>query len=296
LDCLTAGGLRIIRLRRVGSDLNLLAETPNNHWPTPHGEYHLLGGHRLWAAPEIPGQTYIPDAKEVLVEEVDNGLRLTAPVEAPTGLQKSIQVSLHPSQPALTLTHSIANHGTTPVELAAWAITALPLGGTVVLPQTAGAMDSFQPNRNLALWSYTRINDPRLRLGDDFIRLQASPSLPPCKIGYFNTHGWVGYLRDDVLFVKRFQVQADQPHADRGCNVEVYCNDQLIELETLSPLIVLQSGGSVIHVEIWELHPLDDLPDEFGFVESLNHRDTHDQYNHFPERLPLGCSHCILPN
>lgn len=269
LDCLTAGGLRIIRLRRVGSDLNLLAETPGNHWLTPHGEYRLLGGHRLWTAPEIPERTYVPDPAEILVEDTDDGLRLTAPVEAPTGLQKSILIGLYPSQPVVKLTHRLANHGKSPVELAAWAITALPLGGTVILPQTAGSEGTFQPNRNLVLWPYTRITDPRLRLGDDFIRLQASPALPPCKIGYFNTYGWIGYAQSGILFVKRFQVQADQPHADRGCNVEVYCNDQLVELETLSPLAVIPPGGSVVHTETWELYPLNNLPDELDLTEEI---------------------------
>jgi len=37
--------------------LGLLAETPNVHWRTPHGEYHLRGGHRLWTAPENPFYT-----------------------------------------------------------------------------------------------------------------------------------------------------------------------------------------------------------------------------------------------
>lgn len=283
LDVLTAGGLRIIRLRLAGSSKNLLVEAPNNHWPTSHGEYYLLGGHRLWAAPEIPERTYIPDAAEVLVEELEDGLRLTTPTEAPTGLQKSIHVALDPASPSVILNHTIVNRGNSPIELAVWAITALPLGGTIILPETIGPASSLQPNRNLVLWPYTCWTDPRLHLADKYITLQASPSLPPCKVGYFNTHGWVGYLHNGTLFLKRFKVYENQPHTDRGCNVEAYCSDRLAELETLSPLTILPPGDSAHHIETWELftnQPINPSPEEL--LASLQQMGTQYAKNILP--------------
>ena len=54
-------GPRIVRLGLAGSDRNLLAETPDLGWETPHGRYELFGGHRLWFAPEDPDRVAVPD-------------------------------------------------------------------------------------------------------------------------------------------------------------------------------------------------------------------------------------------
>src|SRR5690349_20101630 len=54
VEYLTTTGPRMIGLYARGVEGNLLAETPEVHWPTPRGEYYLRGGHRLWTAPEDP--------------------------------------------------------------------------------------------------------------------------------------------------------------------------------------------------------------------------------------------------
>jgi len=38
--------------------------------------YHLIGGHRLWRAPEVPTITYQPDDKPVQVRSLDTGIEL----------------------------------------------------------------------------------------------------------------------------------------------------------------------------------------------------------------------------
>ncbi len=62
------------------------------------------------------------------------------------------------------------------------------LGQTVILPQPVGSGDSegLVNNPIMSCCPYTRINDPRLVLRDDFILLKASQDLPPAKIGYYN--------------------------------------------------------------------------------------------------------------
>ena len=76
----------------------------------------------------------------------------------------------------------------------------------------------------------------------------------PCKIGYFNHAGWMGYLLGDVFFVKRFTPQPGLPHPDMGCNSEVYVWNRFLEVETLGPLTTLEPGAAIVHVETWELH------------------------------------------
>ncbi len=254
VEFLLDAGPRLVRLFRRGSNENWFAEVPRKTIPTPTGEYFLRGGHRLWYAPESILRTYQPDNAEVTIEELVDGISLHQPAESLTGVRKSIDIQLRADR--MVLTHSIQNTGTQSIELAPWAITMLKLGGVVILPQPVGAIDKdgLLPNRHLVFWSYTRINDSRLELGDKFVRVHTRAELPPCKIGYLNRTGWVAYWRDGLLFVKRFRPRVDRLHVDSNCNAEVYCNDEYVELETLAPLVRLEPGQVITHDETWEFY------------------------------------------
>jgi len=263
LEFLAEAGPRIVRLYLQGSDENQLAEVPDLGWETPYGDFFLRGGHRLWHAPESFPRTNVPDNEGLMVQETDQGMRLCQPTELDTGIRKSIEIHLHPDRPAVTLYHRLHNDGLWPLELAPWAITQTPLGGVAVLPQQVGPLDEpgLQPNRHLVLWPYTRWHDQRLQPHDDYVLFQGQADPNPCKVGYFNRHGWIGYLHGDVFFCKRFEPQPSHPHPDFGCNVEVYGKDRFIELETLAPLQRLAPGQSTTHVERWEFYTgLDTAP------------------------------------
>jgi hypothetical protein len=265
VEYLATAGPRLVRLflHTAPAAGNLLAEAPGVHWSTPYGDYHTRGGHRLWHAPEAMPRTYVPDDAGLEACATPEGVALYQPVEAATGLSKCLSVRLHPQQAALTLNHRIGNHGLWPVELSPWAITQMPLGGLVILPQpTPPCEHALLPDRHLVAWPYTRWTDPRLELRDDYCLLHAAAALPPCKLGYFNSHGWAGYLRAGALFVKRFQPRPGRPHPDLGCNVETYCNDEYVELETLGPLSRLEPGQVAIHVETWELYAPVEAPED----------------------------------
>jgi hypothetical protein len=259
LEYLAEAGPRLVRLFVNGSATgeNLLAEVPELVWSTPLGPYRVQGGHRLWHAPEAMPRTYVPDDRGLTVKDLSNGVELRQPTEAATGLRKTLIIQLQPDRAALTLTHSLTNEALWPVETAPWAITQLRLGGRVVLPQPDEAAGSdeinyrFRPNRHLVLWPYAHWDDPRLTVHNDVVLFQAQPRLPPCKLGYLNTHGWAGYLHEGLLFVKQFQPQPTAIHPDWNCNVEVFGNDRFVELETLAPLTRLEPGQSATHVEGW---------------------------------------------
>lgn len=261
LDFLTQAGPRIVGLRLAGRSENLLAELPQVHWSSPHGEYHVYGGHRLWIGPETAARTYVPDDQGVTVREAGGAFELIGAREAPTGIRKSMTIELAPDRPALTVTHRIVNEGSQALELAPWAITQLPLGGTAFLPQDPGVSSAedadaeFQPRGHLVLWNYARWDDPRLEIRDPVILLHGRPQLPPCKIGMLDTAGWAAYRWKDTLFCKRFTPRPTLPHADHSCNLEVYCNDEVLELETLGPLVRLEPGGVAEHIETWDLVP-----------------------------------------
>lgn len=245
---------RIVRLFYRGSK-NLFAELPKKV-ETEYGSFYFLGGHRLWHSPEAMPRTYQPDIGDVQVDDIPGGLRITRPPESGGGIVKRLEVQLDPHQARVNVRHELRNDGLEPVECAPWAVTMLRQLGTVILPQATGNVDAagLLPNRQLVIWPYTRIRDPRLHLDDDFITLAATPGLPPIKLGYFNPHGWIAYWIDGVLFVKRYEPFPRASFPDGGCNTEIYCNNEFVELETLGPLGQLEPGKSIFHTETWELY------------------------------------------
>ncbi len=276
LEFLSQAGPRLVRLFLGESRLNLLKEQPGLALTTPYGDYHFIGGHRLWHAPEAMPRSYIPDDAGLKVEQIQQGVRVSGPVEGPTSIQKSIEICLHPNRPGLTLTHILQNQGIWPVELAPWAITQFPTGGLAVLPQTTTPLDAdgLLPNRQLVLWPYTSWEDDRLEPHDDYIFIRAVPKSPPVKLGYANMAGWIGYLNQEVFFYKKATYAQGCTYPDFGSSAECYCNDAFIELETLGPLTRLQPGQSVEHVETWELFPAPGVPVERSpvteFIDSLH--------------------------
>ncbi len=254
LEFLLEAGPRLVRLFLAGNDENQFAEVPGEHWPTPFGDYWPRGGHRLWRAPERFPESSMPDNVPIQVDGLADGVRLLQPVEKATGLRKCIEVHLDAERPALTALHELQNEGMATITLAPWAITALPLGGTAILPLVKGPpeQDRLAPNRNLVLWPYTRWGDARLEVKQNSILVHATSDSNPLKIGHLNHCGWVGYLRRETLFVKRFEPNVARPHPDMECNVQVYACQRFLELETLGPLQGLWPGESAVHRERWE--------------------------------------------
>jgi len=248
-----ADSLRIMGLTLTGKT-NMLADISDRPpVSTPYGDFHFLGGHRLWHAPEDMPRTYIPDS-DVTITEVSDGVILDTQTEPGTGIRKRLEIHLAKDKPSLTLAHTLINDGLWTVELAPWAITQFRLGGTVILPMPVGNVDTagLLHNRQFSLWPYASFHDPRLTLGDEFILFKADV-LPPFKIGYLSTHGWMAYWLDGVLFRKTFEIHAGSTYPDNNCNAEMYCNHLFVELESLGPLAQLKPGAEVTHTETWEL-------------------------------------------
>ena len=265
LEYLTTSGPRIIGLHAHGIEGNLFAETPHLHWPTPHGEYYLRGGHRLWTAPEDPFYTCPEDGVSVIEE--DGRVVLRSGIDA-SGLEK--EISFHLDENCVHLTHRITWHGEEAMKLAPWGITQLPLGGMAILPQSVS--DGLQPDRNLVFWPYSQIHDERLELQDDLIVIHARASERAFKIGNLNRHGWIACTLGGALFVKRFTPAKSLHYHDMGCNAEAYIKDAYIELETLGPVVKLNPTESVTHKETWEVFADREYPGTLETARAISAR------------------------
>jgi hypothetical protein len=174
-------------------------------------------------------------------------------VEAATGIQKELDVTLAGAGTEVTLVHRLTNRGLWPVRLAAWGITVMAPGGVEVIPQTR-VDTGLLPNRCVDLWPYARMDDARVRWGDRFVILHQDPAVKqPFKLGLTAEAGWAAYFNKSSVFVKRFPFVDGATYPDYAANYETYTTDFMLEMETLSPLQTLQPGQSLEHTESWQL-------------------------------------------
>jgi hypothetical protein len=252
-------GPRIIRFGFVGGE-NEFREVPEHAGLTGGSDWRSYGGHRLWHAPENQPRTYQPDNETVLVESLPDSLRLVQPVEALTGIRKEMDIQLTGDN-TVRVIHRLCNTALFDVELAPWALSVMAPGGVAVfpLPERGVHPQDLLPSSTITVWPYTDLSDPRWIFGRQFVLLRQDTTSPtPQKFGGEVSVGWCAYARQGHLFVKRFSFQPGVTYPDRGCNVEIFTNTNMLELETLGPLVKVKPGAVVEYVEDWYL--LRDVP------------------------------------
>jgi hypothetical protein len=266
-------GPRIISLRFKGGE-NLFAELPDFAVERPDGKkFYFYGGHRLWHAPENMPRTYVLDNLPVdIIITSNKSISAMQPIEAETGIEKSIRISLVKDKPQIIVQHTLTNRSLWPVECAPWATTQLKPGGVAILPQSQ-QQTGLLANRSLAIWPYTNVASPHVKWGNKYILLCSEMEEETFKIGFPNPRGWLAYWLNGTLFVKRAVFDPQAAYYDFNSSSECYCNGQFLELETMGPISILAPEASVIHSETWELYAGVDFPsDEIAidtFVEKL---------------------------
>ncbi|MDO8682385.1 MAG: hypothetical protein Q7N50_02750 [Armatimonadota bacterium] len=260
-------GPRVIRFGFAGGE-NELHEDPSQLGKTGGSDWMAYGGHRLWHAPEAKPRTYWPDNTPVRYEMAGDMLRLIQDVETENGMQKEIDIRMDSNKNHVEVIHKITNCSLWPVEMAPWALTVMNKGGKAVFPQEpysphpdipdypGQVIDKkyYLPARNLIMWSYTNLADPRWLFTSKYIILKQDPNATrPQKIGMSNHRNWGAYARNGHLFVKKVEFQAGAVYPDNGCNFETFTNADMLELESLGPMTELNPGATVTHKEDWYL-------------------------------------------
>ena len=250
-------GPRIIRCGWNG-ERNLFKEFDGQPTESGTDEWRCYGGHRLWHAPESMERTYVPDNGPVEWRESQGMASLVQPVEKKTGIQKQIDIWLHPTRPQVRVVHRLRNLGVWDVEVAPWALSVMAEEGRAIVPQEPYAPHpkALLPARPLVVWPYTNMTDKRISFGRHFVQLRQIPNMigDPVKLGMRNTAGWCAYSLDGTVFLKRSRFLPSAVYPDFGCNTEVFTDSEMLELESLGPLQRLAAGGGeVAHEEHWFL-------------------------------------------
>jgi hypothetical protein len=204
-------------------------------------------------------RTYAADNAPIGMEQRGAWTCFLPPVEHGTGIAKEMWIRLLPSvagEGRAVIRHLLRNEGPWTVQLAPWAISVMaPRGVAVIpLPPRGSHEANLVPTSSMALWAYTDIADPRWSWLRTCVLLRQDPGASSYqKIGMRVSDGWAAYARAGHLFVKRFAYHPAARYPDLGCTVECFTNSDMLELESLGPLVDLEPGRSVEHVESWTL-------------------------------------------
>lgn len=246
------------RILRIGfrDEQNLFRVAPDTAGSTGGDEWHSFGGHRLWFAPEVWPGTYVPENRPVAHDWDGRSLTLTT-LDQVNAIEKSMVITLDPASPRVEVVHRLTNRGEDAIDLAPWALSVMAAEGRAVVPQ-----EDFKPHpalldpaRPIVLWRFTDMTDPRWTWGRRYIQLRQDPSATTKqKAGFGNTKGWAAYLLGGDVFLKRYGFDATATYPDMGCNTETYTDPSILEIESLGPLVRLEPGQVVEHVERWSLH------------------------------------------
>lgn len=247
-------GPRVLRYGFVSGE-NIFAEVPDLATKTALGEWKPWGGHRLWCAPELMPGSYAPDNEPIAHQVEGEAIRLQQPTDK-AGIQKTIRVQLAKSGTQVTLWHQLINRNLWPIRVAPWTSTIMRGGGMTVLPQEPyrSHEQCLAPAQPIVTWYFTRLADPRWRIGDRYLCLSTDEQrAEPQKVGIANKQRWCGYHCGTTLFIKRFAYIEGVEYPDFGCNNETYTTRAYMEVESLGPLQTLEPGEAVDHVEDWFL-------------------------------------------
>lgn len=246
-------GPRVIKFAAVGGK-NLFKEFEKELGKTSGTEWLSFGGHRLWHSPEVFPRTYALDFDNVSYKWDGKILKLDQKVESITGIKKDFEITLDEKENHVKVVHKLTNKNLWAVELAAWPLTVVTdkMRAIVPLEDFEAWEDNFLPNKPIVLWHYTTMDDPRWKWGSKFIQLkQDSKTVTRQKFGTLNKKGWVAGYLDGELFLKTFGYDPDACYPDYGCNMEVYTDGDLMEIESLSPITKIEPGQTLIQTENW---------------------------------------------
>jgi hypothetical protein len=250
-------GPRVIRFGFVGGQ-NLFKEFAAQMGKTGEPEWQPRGGHRIWIAPEDPVRSYAPDNGPVRIVVNGNELEALQPVEQLTGLEKKMIVRMAASGTSVELVHSIRNAGSSDCRIAPWILTMMAQGGAGIhgFPPRGTHPEMLAPVNPLVMWAFTDLSDARWRLLKKYlVLLQDRQNNVPQKLGSFNRDTWGAYLLNSELFIKRTTAEGTpEMYPDFGCSFETFTNAEILELETLGPLVTLRPGETVRQTERWGLH------------------------------------------
>ena len=212
--------------------------------------FYRRGGHLGSVAPIRIPESFFPDNSSVVYAVRPDGVSLVSPREKSDGLKLTTEILMGDGASDIMIVHSIKNTSHERKKLAVWSSTALREGGLEIIPQNFGDASIFQPNRILALWPGTTLSDSRLYAGERYLTIRQDTA---CKkdfvLGVNNVTGWAAYVLPDTTLVKRYVHDEASFYPNHDCSFRTRVTDAFAELDSFSPIYVVEPGEGIRHVD-----------------------------------------------
>ena len=228
--CLDNGNIKLIATIDVGPRIvffgfsdgeNILFEDIDRNFyeiNNGYGVWYAYGGHRIWCAPEVMPETYLPDNSKVEALFDDGVLTLT-PSKTKFDKQFRLIITMD-NDKSVTVENRITNCSDKVSEFAPWSVTGLAAGGTEIVPLCRDD-NGFLPNRTMALWSYSDIKDQRFTLADRYALLRQDPKEKRAfKAGFNVTGKQIIYIKGRQILRVSFDGYKAGEYPDFCCNFE----------------------------------------------------------------------------
>ncbi len=255
-------GPRIIYFGTRGNENILFEDIDRNFYEMNkgYGTWYAYGGHRLWSAPEVMPETYLPDNDPVSYT-FENGILTLTPPRTLSGKQFSLTVEMTDGN-IVRVTNTIQNCSDAPLRFAPWSVTGFASGGTEFVPLCKND-EGFLPNRTMALWSYSDLADKRFCLTGTYATLRHEPQNEKAfKVGFNVDDGYIIYAAGNQIFRKQFDSYVKTDYPDFGCNFETYTNQHFLECELLGEEREYAPSESAVIRETWELTATNQTPED----------------------------------
>lgn len=242
-------GIRIIHLSHYGME-NLFYRQPEDLSDSlfKPGGWKLLGGHRLWFAPESES-SYYPDQSPIAYSLEKNAVTLTQDVDPWMNLRKSMRLAFG-EDGKIAVRWSVENLGQESIRGALWGINTLR-GGIGRIGFQGRTDEPYRPNRTLQLWRDTSLADDRICFLNDDIIVRHKIGGSYFKVGIYSRNGSIHHENLNQTFDITFPVYSMNQCTDGGSNVEVWMGRYCMELEVLGPIVILAPRCKASYEVTW---------------------------------------------
>lgn len=234
---ISVGGSRIISYKY--DEKEILTQVPE----------HENFGSTLWTAPqnEWNWPPYdVLDNQEYQVEQADNLLKMTSSPDPKSGFQmiKTWKVT---GRQNIEIEYWIKNISEKAKSVGAWDVTRVPCGGMAFFPDGG---DGKVPESKLKV--------SLKQDGINWISIDKTPIANHQKLFSTAKEGWLAYIIDSILFIKKFPDIQPENYSPQHGEVEIFINKDknYLELENHGQYQLLQPGESLSYKENWFLMPL----------------------------------------
>lgn len=254
--------MRILALRKPGQ-ANLLANTGATFdgirlWiMTPHEEMATRD-----EVASLPGTATPVNAHTVVTESLPS---------PNLNLQATWRVGIDPLKPVLHLDFQLTNRGESARDIALWSLIGLVPPAEILLPLHHAGSRPANP-RPIYHFPWSDMNDPRLRVHEDYLSLSIRPGdgSGSIKVGVFHPEGMAAARVKDSLLVSQVPVEPNLPYPEGGPNLTAFASpangkSPFGELEHMGPVHQLDPGETVSLRQVLRIGD----PDADSFLDSI---------------------------